>query len=359
MARSRFRVVGVSFWREVVVFAAFFISVTTLIVVSMLFDIVVMSAGLILGVAAMLLFPRLVRLVSASEAELTLDDSSLEMRWIKPPLGRKVDPPVIIRFEEIKSYRFGGIGSRLRLVVRKWSGERVVLPVAGKLGFCSPFKEVFLKRMKRFGGRAYGSAAGKPQELPQKTTAQRLVPRIIVSLAVALLIAVVALIIDAGVVIAGVVAAIVAFPLSLWVARGLKPKTITGDNASVNDIPRLIKKLKRRKSHKPFASLMFIPEDTEDGEGVEVMYSAENGVVGFDWALVCPRNIADKDEIVRFASKAGYMLSEVENETLRSLRYEGEGIADLGKRIICGFYEIDPDEKVDLIAEGFEWGEEE
>jgi len=88
---------------------------------------------------------------------------------------------------------------------------------------------------------------------------------------------------------------------------------------------------------------------------VNLQYSCENGVVGFDWVLIAKRNIADKNNIMKFAHELGYAISEREENDCKYLRAEGQKIADLGFKIITDFYKISSGTKLDLVIEGFEW----
>jgi len=46
---------------------------------------------------------------------------------------------------------------------------------------------------------------------------------------------------------------------------------------------------------------MFVPSDSKDGEAVNLQYSIDSGVVGFDWVLIGPRNIADRVKVIDLA----------------------------------------------------------
>ena len=132
--------------------------------------------------------------------------------------------------------------------------------------------------------------------------------------------------------------------------------------ASSNDIPKLIERLKAGTDDPRFAALIFGPgqsdEKPEYEEAVNLQYSVENGVVGFDWVLLAERNIADKDEIIKFARRMGLDLKEQVMNDVKYLRVESPKAAELGMKVIRDFYGIDPDKKVDLVVEGFEWEEE-
>ena len=92
-----------------------------------------------------------------------------------------------------------------------------------------------------------------------------------------------------------------------------------------------------------------------DGEAVNLQYSIDGGVVGFDWVLISPRNVADKAKVSEIASTLGYQLEEHEMNNVHYLRVTGSGISELGLRIIQDLYKIDPNTKLEMITEGFKW----
>ena len=92
-----------------------------------------------------------------------------------------------------------------------------------------------------------------------------------------------------------------------------------------------------------------------DGEAINLQYSIEGGVVGFDWVLIGPRNVADKAKVIEIASKLGYRLEEREMNNVHYLRVAGSGISELGARVIQDLYKIDPNTKLEMITEGFKW----
>lgn len=100
---------------------------------------------------------------------------------------------------------------------------------------------------------------------------------------------------------------------------------------------------------------MFVPPGSADGDAVNLQYSVEKGVVGMDWVLLGKRNAADREKVAAFASKFGYQLDEHEMNGVHYLRMTGNGIADLGAKLIRDFYKIGPETKLDMITEGFSW----
>jgi hypothetical protein len=125
--------------------------------------------------------------------------------------------------------------------------------------------------------------------------------------------------------------------------------------ASAYEIPKVISQLQQSAQDGHFVVFMFVPADSKDGEAVNLQYSVDDGVVGFDWVLIGPRNITDKGKIIDFASSCGYRLEEREENGCRFLRMTGSGISELGAGIIHDVYKIDRNTKLEIMTQGFEW----
>ena len=124
---------------------------------------------------------------------------------------------------------------------------------------------------------------------------------------------------------------------------------------TARDIPEVISQLERSGKDGHFAVLMFVPPGSTDGEAVNLQYSIDSRVVGLDWFLLGPRNIADQKKVSEFALKLGYRLDAHEMNGVRYLRVTGSGISELGAKIIQDFYQIGPDRELGMITEGFKW----
>jgi hypothetical protein len=126
-------------------------------------------------------------------------------------------------------------------------------------------------------------------------------------------------------------------------------------SVAASEIPEVISQLQRSAKDGHFAVLIFVPPSSTDGEAINLQYSIEGGVVGFDWVLIGPRNVADKAKVIEIASKLGYRLEEREMNNVHYLRVAGSGISELGARVIQDLYKIDPNTKLEMITEGFKW----
>jgi len=126
------------------------------------------------------------------------------------------------------------------------------------------------------------------------------------------------------------------------------------DSVTAYEIPKVIKQLEQSANDGNFVVFLFVPPNSKNGEAVHLQYSIEDGIVGFDWALISPPNIADQKKIIEFASTLGYQLKECEMNDTHYFRVTGDYISDLGKSIIKDFYKMDLNTKLDVVAEGFE-----
>jgi hypothetical protein len=126
-------------------------------------------------------------------------------------------------------------------------------------------------------------------------------------------------------------------------------------HVAAREIPEVIRQLQSSGKDGNFAVFMFVPPNTSDREAINLQYSVEQGVVGFDWVLIGPRNVADKPLITELANGLGYHLEEQEANNVRYMRMTGNGISEFGVKVIRDLYKIDPDTKLEMITEGFEW----
>ena len=125
---------------------------------------------------------------------------------------------------------------------------------------------------------------------------------------------------------------------------------------TLEQMPAVVAKLQREGKNSSFAVFMFVPTTGEpSGVPINLQYSIENGVTGLDWVLLSPRNIADQKALSSFIIKSGYKISEREENEVKYLRVEGSGVSVLGGKICREFYHLSPNEKIELLTDGFEW----
>jgi len=123
------------------------------------------------------------------------------------------------------------------------------------------------------------------------------------------------------------------------------------------DIPAIFEKLRAVEKDGSFAVFIFMPPGKESSdEAINVQFSIEQGRIGFDWVLLGPSNIRDKEKFVQFAEGLGYKVVEREMNNVKYLRVEeGGSLPSLCEASIRDLYSISSDAELGLIPEGFTW----
>jgi hypothetical protein len=135
----------------------------------------------------------------------------------------------------------------------------------------------------------------------------------------------------------------------------VRSRIVATYSVTAREIPEVISQLQQSGKNGNFAVVIFIPPGSTDGEAVNLQYSIEGGIVGFDWVLIGPRNVTDRTKVSEIASKLGHHLEEHEMNNVHYLRLTGPGISELGAIVIQDLYKIDPGTKLEMITEGFKW----
>ena len=86
-----------------------------------------------------------------------------------------------------------------------------------------------------------------------------------------------------------------------------------------------------------FVAILFQDEGGEYKDGLCLQYSVDAGLIGIDWVLLSPGNIAEADQFKSLISKEGYSIEEFEMNDVRYLRVEGQDLADLGKKVLRAY----------------------
>lgn len=149
---------------------------------------------------------------------------------------------------------------------------------------------------------------------------------------------------------------IVVVVLGVILAFTKKKFAATEAKVTVADIPAIFQKLEAATKDGSFAVFIFTPPGKSPAdEAINLQFSIEGGRVGFDWVLLGPPNVRDKDRFVQFAAKSGYKLVEREMNDVRYLRVEEGNLPRLCEATIRDFYSFPPHANLDLIPEGFTW----
>jgi len=149
----------------------------------------------------------------------------------------------------------------------------------------------------------------------------------------------------AAVVVASVVA------IALLKLRVVKPVRVT-----VADLPRILATVAASTRTPTFAAFVFTtPDQPNSRDSVNLQFSLENGRVGFDWVLLAPRNIKDKDSFVEYLQRRGHSYTERKMNGVTYLRVEDGDLVQLCSDVVTRLYARPRDQPVDMIVEGFEW----
>ena len=97
------------------------------------------------------------------------------------------------------------------------------------------------------------------------------------------------------------------------------------------------------------------PDRPGPDNALNLQVSVEQGRAGFDWVLLAPRNIEDRERFMRFATDAGYQVEAREMNRVTYLRVEGGDLAALLSGVVVKLYGVSESMQLDMIAEGFAW----
>ncbi len=137
----------------------------------------------------------------------------------------------------------------------------------------------------------------------------------------------------------------------------LRPRLAASETViTVDQIPRVFGQMAQSHANPTFAAFAFMtPDRPAVQDAINLQFSMEGGRPGFDWVLIAPRNIQDKDRFLAFAASAGYAASAKEMNGVKYLRVEDGDLPQLCMSVVTGMYGLKPSDQIDLIAEGFEW----
>ena len=139
--------------------------------------------------------------------------------------------------------------------------------------------------------------------------------------------------------------------------KGVGARIMTPRSVLVSQLPSVFDQLDANHKDASWAAFTFCPlgEPASDQTSVNLQYSVEGGKIGFDWVLLAPRNIADKDKIAAFMKDQHYTILEREGNGVRYLRVEDGDLVQLGRQIAEGFYRLQDDSEMGMFVDGFEW----
>ena len=138
--------------------------------------------------------------------------------------------------------------------------------------------------------------------------------------------------------------------------KGFQARVMTPTVVSVRQLSSVFDQLNTNHKDASWAAFTFCPPDepASDQTSVNLQYSVEGGKIGFDWILLAPRNIADKEKIVAFIKNKHYTVLEREGNGVKYLRVEDGDLVQLGKQM-AEFYHLQADSQMGMFVDGFEW----
>jgi hypothetical protein len=104
-----------------------------------------------------------------------------------------------------------------------------------------------------------------------------------------------------------------------------------------------------------FAAFVLNPEKRGASNTLNLQFSKEGGVVGFDWVLLADLNIHDRGRVEKFSRSKGIALETRSMNGVDYLRTEADGFVDFLAAIVTEMYGCGDDTKIILIQDGFEW----
>ena len=124
-----------------------------------------------------------------------------------------------------------------------------------------------------------------------------------------------------------------------------------------HQIPYVIEQLGKRGKDASWIVFIFdtsIHSPLTDDSYPNLQYSVINGVVGLDWVLLGPRNIADQEKLTRFIKRHQRKVTKQCQNEVFFLRVEDGDLSSLGTSIAQDFYGVAPDTHVRLLVQGLE-----
>lgn len=126
----------------------------------------------------------------------------------------------------------------------------------------------------------------------------------------------------------------------------------------LRQIPPVVEQLKRTGGEAAWVVFMFktvIPSVETTDDYLNLQYSVCNGIVGMEWVLLGPRNIADKNMLTKFIRGYGHKVAVKEMNGVSYLRVEDGDITQLGMGVVQEFYGIGTDVAMGLLVQGFQF----
>ena len=126
---------------------------------------------------------------------------------------------------------------------------------------------------------------------------------------------------------------------------------------TLRDVPSVVAALSSTRKDGNFALFLFGADGQPPApmDALNVQVSIEEGRIGIDWVLLAPLNLDTQSRFLEFFERGGRSVLRREANQVKYLRVEGEGLDKLLREFLSTEFKVTPDQKMDLIAEGFVW----
>jgi hypothetical protein len=134
------------------------------------------------------------------------------------------------------------------------------------------------------------------------------------------------------------------------------PRILEHTEIRTADLPALVEAMSRGSTEQKWATLMFsTPDRPSDEDAVALQISFENGQAGFDWVLMAPRNVEDRQKFRAFADAQNIESVAQTFNGVSYLRVEPADVAEFTARVVTEMYDRPPNQPLTLVYEGFDW----
>jgi hypothetical protein len=122
-----------------------------------------------------------------------------------------------------------------------------------------------------------------------------------------------------------------------------------------HDIPGGVQQLRQNGRNSIWIAFLFgtakISKATDD-QSLALQYSVDHGLVGLEWVLLGPRNIADREFVSDFMRRRGHTVQVREQNGVNFLRVEDGDLGALGQSIAEKLYGATANAELGLLIDG-------
>ena len=153
--------------------------------------------------------------------------------------------------------------------------------------------------------------------------------------------------------------------MTLWIVIGIilvvvivsRFRIAPSAKVRLADVTALFAKTQSAPKDPSYAQLCFAaPDGKSKDNAVNLQFCREEGRMGFEWSLLPPRGLEDKENFIVFAEGRGQHPVAVEAKNgYKCLRVEDGDLIGLMEAVLRDFYAVPSEATMDLIYDGFTW----